>query len=137
MFPISQVQEPYSSVAYLAQRVPLIELLQLSHPDTSDQPEPHSLHKGRTQVTATAEPVEEIEGVAERQESAEQGDTATAVSGSLISQVWTAWDVCDGQWCSLVMVDSSHSATLSTAWAIKRGFFTPRVARPNTYRAGG
>lgn len=32
MYPISQVQEPYSVVGYLAARVPLIPLLQLVHP---------------------------------------------------------------------------------------------------------
>jgi len=32
MYPISQVQEPYSVVGYLAARVPLINLLQLVHP---------------------------------------------------------------------------------------------------------
>ena len=32
MYPISQVQEPYSVVGYLAARVPLVHLLQLVHP---------------------------------------------------------------------------------------------------------
>lgn len=31
MYPISQVQEPYTSVGYLAARVPLVDLLQLVH----------------------------------------------------------------------------------------------------------
>lgn len=33
MYPISQVQEPYTSVGYLAARVPLVDLLQLVHPE--------------------------------------------------------------------------------------------------------
>ena len=40
MYPISQVQEPYSVVGYLAARVPLVHLLQLVHPlnrDDSDR----------------------------------------------------------------------------------------------------
>jgi len=37
MYPISQVQEPYTAVGYLAARVPLVDLLQLVHPlDRSD-----------------------------------------------------------------------------------------------------
>lgn len=32
MYPISQVQEPYSVVGYLVSRVPLVDLLQLVHP---------------------------------------------------------------------------------------------------------
>ena len=32
MYPISQVQEPYSVVGYLAARVPLVNLLRLVHP---------------------------------------------------------------------------------------------------------
>ena len=32
MYPISQVQEPYTAVGYLAARVPLVDLLQLVHP---------------------------------------------------------------------------------------------------------
>lgn len=36
MYPISQVQEPYTSVGYLAARVPLVDLLQLVHPATRD-----------------------------------------------------------------------------------------------------
>lgn len=36
MYPISQVQEPYSAVGYLAARVPLVKLLQLVHPIDRD-----------------------------------------------------------------------------------------------------
>lgn len=32
MYPISQVQEPYTAVGYLVARVPLVDLLQLVHP---------------------------------------------------------------------------------------------------------
>ena len=38
MYPISQVQEPYSVIGYLASRVPLVNLLQLVHSrDDSDK----------------------------------------------------------------------------------------------------
>lgn len=36
MYPISQVQEPYSVVGYLAARVPLVHLLQLVHPENRE-----------------------------------------------------------------------------------------------------
>ena len=36
MYPISQVQEPYSVVGYLAARVPLVHLLQLVHPESRE-----------------------------------------------------------------------------------------------------
>ena len=32
MYPISQVQEPYTAVGYLTARIPLFDLLQLVHP---------------------------------------------------------------------------------------------------------
>ena len=32
-YPIAQVREPYSAVGYLAERVPLVRLLQLDHPE--------------------------------------------------------------------------------------------------------
>ncbi|XP_077986081.1 guanine nucleotide-binding protein-like 1 [Glandiceps talaboti] len=33
IYPIAQVQEPYTAVGYLAQRIPLISILKLKHPD--------------------------------------------------------------------------------------------------------
>lgn len=36
IYPIAQVREPYTAVGYLAERVPLIKLLQLNHPNSSD-----------------------------------------------------------------------------------------------------
>ena len=33
IYPIAQVREPYTSVMYLAQRLPLVQLLQLKHPE--------------------------------------------------------------------------------------------------------
>ena len=37
IYPIAQVREPYSSVEYLARRVPLPKLLRLRHPDDEGQ----------------------------------------------------------------------------------------------------
>ncbi|KAI8592755.1 hypothetical protein BDZ88DRAFT_406116 [Geranomyces variabilis] len=39
MYRISQVQEPYTAVAYLAARVPLETILSLHHPDQDERPE--------------------------------------------------------------------------------------------------
>lgn len=33
MYPIAQVKEPYSVVGYLAQYIPLVDVLSLNHPD--------------------------------------------------------------------------------------------------------
>ncbi|KAL1117305.1 hypothetical protein AAG570_004631, partial [Ranatra chinensis] len=65
-YPIAQLREPYSTVKYLAERLDLIKMLSIQHP--------------------------------------EQDDT------------WSAMDICEG-------------------WAMKKGFYTARVARPDTYRA--
>ena len=39
IYPIAQVREPYTSVMYLAQRLPLVQLLQLKHPEAEGQTE--------------------------------------------------------------------------------------------------
>ncbi|KAI8854599.1 P-loop containing nucleoside triphosphate hydrolase protein [Chytridium lagenaria] len=69
MYKIAQVQEPYSSIQYLAERVPIEKILNLRPPE-----------------------------------------------GASANYEWTAWDICE-------------------AFAIQRGFLTPRVARPDVYRA--
>ena len=66
MYPIAQVKEPYTSIGYLAERVPLVELLQLHHP------EEEKIQEGDTVSGAIA--------------------TASIES----SQNWTAWNICDG-----------------------------------------
>jgi len=66
-YPIAQLREPYSSVKFLAERLNLVKVLNLQHPESGE-------------------------------------DT------------WSAMDICD-------------------SWAIKRGFITARVGRPDTYRA--
>lgn len=35
-YPIAQLREPFSSVQYLAERVDLIKLLRISHPEEDD-----------------------------------------------------------------------------------------------------
>ena len=77
MFPISQVQEPYSPVAYLAQRVPLIEMLKLVHPD----PDQCGIEEGK--------------GLHGDMAMLEVEVSARALAHD--HQKWTAWDVCDGE----------------------------------------
>lgn len=66
-YPIAQLREPYGAIKFLAERIDLVKLLSLQHP--------------------------------------EEG-----------SNEWSAIDICE-------------------AWARKRGFFTAKAARPDTYRA--
>ena len=73
---MSQVREPYTSVGYLACRVPLVRLLGLRHPNPDDPgPRHRSTHGGAH------------EGQRRKEEEMFDG------------QLWTAWDVCDGERC--------------------------------------
>ncbi|KAJ3291611.1 Guanine nucleotide-binding-like protein 1 [Rhizoclosmatium sp. JEL0117] len=83
MYKIAQVQEPYSAVQYLAERVPIEKVLNLQPPIESDG---SSLQQKQNHQDA------------------------------LDSYQWSAWDICE-------------------AFALQRGFLTPRVARPDVYRA--
>ncbi|KAJ3109391.1 Guanine nucleotide-binding-like protein 1 [Phlyctochytrium planicorne] len=71
MYKIAQVQEPYSSVQYLAERVPIERVLKLQPPEEK----------------------RDVEGYR-----------------------WSAWDICE-------------------AFALQKGFLTPKAARPDVYRA--
>jgi ribosome biogenesis GTPase A len=71
-FPIAQLREPYSSVGYMSQRIPVHKILRLIHPN-------------------------------------QEGN-------AVVQHEWSAYDICE-------------------AWAVKRGFFTAKAARPDTYRA--
>ncbi|KAJ3061767.1 Guanine nucleotide-binding-like protein 1 [Podochytrium sp. JEL0797] len=75
MYKISQVQEPYSAIQYLASHVPIEQVLHLQPPlDASTSKEARDRY------------------------------------------VWSAWDICE-------------------AFALQRGFLTPKAARPDVYRA--
>ncbi|KAJ2414022.1 hypothetical protein GGI10_002670 [Coemansia sp. RSA 2530] len=76
LYNIAQIQEPYTSVQYLAERVPVEQLLSLHMPD-HHQP---SSRSGRGQPQ------------------------------------WSAWAICE-------------------AFAVDRGFYTSKAARPDVYRA--
>ena len=112
MYPIAQVREPYTVVGYLAERVPLIQLLRLQHPDpdTGSRVEAESLLQPKTdrahgvareQVRDTAVsgsnvPLDQLsawrlESGVEKMEAEESG------RGCGTGQVWTPWDLCDGR----------------------------------------
>lgn len=98
IFPVAQVREPYTVVGYLAQRTPLIQQLQLVHPEDDayghkktpgrkvgdwELPE----HGGGVESLSVRSPSDVIQGGAERE--------------------WTPWDVCDGE--GVVSNDHTHS----------------------------
>ena len=43
IYPVSQLQEPYSSVGYLCERTSFLPLLKLKHPSLEDAPKHHGL----------------------------------------------------------------------------------------------
>ena len=99
MYPIAQVREPYTAVGYLAERMPLVKLLQLEHPDSLDtlvskntarsrtrQPPPSSRDEFRTRSNETS---------LER-----DCDELSQATGGSAEEVWTAWNICDGKWCT-------------------------------------
>ncbi|KAJ3235178.1 Guanine nucleotide-binding-like protein 1 [Chytriomyces hyalinus] len=90
MYKIAQVQEPYSAVQYLAERIPVEKILHLEPPLVSTGVE--DAVSGSTQFKAEH------------------------YREALQSYKWSAWDICE-------------------AFAIQRGFLTPKVSRPDVYRA--
>ena len=80
LYPIAQVREPYTAVGYLAQRVPIIQLLRLTHPNSDTQRKKTKLVDG-----------------GEGSRGASEVDTYTSASVGEREEVWTAWDICDGR----------------------------------------
>ena len=94
---MAQVQEPYSVVGYLAARVPLVDLLRLEHPnpdllgDAKRRPE---------KLEPTGSNTAEEENSSARANSIREGDDTERDSGRSYTtdgQLWTPWDVCDGE----------------------------------------
>ncbi|XP_012676935.2 guanine nucleotide-binding protein-like 1 [Clupea harengus] len=52
IYPVSQLQEPYSSVGYLCERTPFLSILKLKHPDREEKP--HEAQPGPGQEKWTA-----------------------------------------------------------------------------------
>ena len=47
IYPIAQVREPYTTVGYLSQRIPLVKLLKINHPESDIKPGVPSSDDGR------------------------------------------------------------------------------------------
>ena len=52
IYPIAQVREPYTCIGYLAERVPIVELLQLSHPEEEKESDEMHISSGAVAVKA-------------------------------------------------------------------------------------
>ncbi|GAA6229281.1 guanine nucleotide-binding protein-like 1 [Lates japonicus] len=53
IYPVSQLQEPYSSVGYLCERTPFLSVLKLKHPSLLEN-EPHNRNQGSEELSWTA-----------------------------------------------------------------------------------
>lgn len=122
---MAQVREPYSVVGYLAERTPLVQQLQLVHPEDET---PVHLSK-KTSVKKV--------GDWELPESGGGANHVISEASHVTERKWTPWDICDGV-CGII--STSYLIVLLPsiiiAWAIKRGYFTSRAARPDAYKAG-
>ena len=107
MYPIAQVREPYTAVGYLAQRVPLVRLLRLEHPDADPQQRRGSKAAGKRRV-ASDSGVLHTAALQHRGKGGGSGDEKgnLVTSGQGVTtlemesepEVWTAWDICDGRY---------------------------------------
>lgn len=52
-FPIAQLREPYTSVKYIAERLDLVALLKLDHPDNDDVWSAMDVCDGKIQLHVT------------------------------------------------------------------------------------
>ena len=96
IYPIAQLQEPYSSIRYISERIPVTQILKIKHPMIED-------------ATTESKPVE-----------------------------WSPLDICEGNFVSIslaLVFLIILILILNEAWAIKRGYFTSKAARPDVYRA--
>ena len=97
MYPVAQVQEPYSVVGYLAARIPLVDLLRLDHPN------PECLEDAKRrlgELELRSGGVTEEENSSTRANSIQEGNEAEGDSDRNYTkdgQLWTPWDVCDGK----------------------------------------
>nr|KAJ3418968.1 Guanine nucleotide-binding-like protein 1 [Polyrhizophydium stewartii] len=133
MYRIAQVQEPYSTVTFLAERIPIPELLHLDPPGDADRS--GGIDPGFKVPTHRARELDADGAADDKGDNNDEGggidggiDTAMPrahktphPSGSVLARrraayAWSGWTICE-------------------ALAIQRGFLTPRAARPDVYRA--
>ena len=101
MYPIAQVREPYTAVGYLAERMPLVKLLQLEHPDSLDA----LVSKNKARSRARQSPPSSDGSRDELTRSNEASDRdelwdPSQVAGGGAEEMWTAWNICDGELCT-------------------------------------
>lgn len=108
IYPVAQVREPYTAVGYLAERVPLMQLLRLEHPNSLDALVSRNVARSRTKQLPPCKEAscvgrEELRGTARSNDTPLKRDpdemwtplpSVQQVGES--EEVWTAWDICDG-----------------------------------------
>jgi len=154
VYNIAQVNEPYSVVQYLAERVPLPEMLDLVHPSLVQDwqgdaprgpmkvcPPPLGASRGGTKAD---------DYVAVSSAARTLGPQSNAELRKLPHPPWTAWEICEGTGWPMIRVAAGAAGcgrlTVAVAvaspkpwlaaFAIKKGFYTARAGRPDAYRAG-
>ena len=96
MYPVAQVQEPYSVVGYLAARVPLVDLLRLEHPNP-DSPGDAKRRLGESELTSSNAAEENSSARANSIRGGSNTESDLGRSYNKDGQSWTPWDVCDGE----------------------------------------
>ena len=109
MYPIAQVREPYTAVGFLAERVPLIELLHLQHPDRDIPAMAGKLRgvnhsrQGRRKRRGGGGGGDSVDndlavaGLRLDSSDEEEAFQSLVTFNSTADQVWTAWYICDGE----------------------------------------
>ncbi len=110
IYPIAQVREPYTAVGYLAERVDLIRILRLDHPN-ADPRQAHCTRGGmvgKRKLGGGRDPVGELKvatlglggegGRGEKVIHRGQEAATVEVREADSEEVWTAWDICDGRY---------------------------------------
>lgn len=127
-YPISQLREPYSSIQYLAERVNMVEKLNLKPVDEIRHFKPALNDRNYTSAKVIRKEAKanenNVEGEEDKKpnvpliECKQQPDIKTTghKDGKLTSDSWSAYTICE-------------------SWAVVRGFLTAKAGRPDVYRA--
>ena len=113
MYPIAQVREPYTAVGYLAERMPLVKLLQLDHPDSLDTLISKNIARSRTRQLppSSRDELRSRTGSNDMSLERDRDELWDQAAGGGAEEVWTAWNVCDGEWCSKVEICTRSNTT--------------------------
>lgn len=147
IYPIAQIQEPYTSVGYLASRIPVQALLHLRHPEAEDPSAEHpwcawdicegGLHGlSLSSLASLVLPTQDSD--------LKEGVVCLPLSFFTLSQsrslAWTVWNtgktVCGAGGTGAWFLGVPYCyCFLCLAWAEKRGYKTAKAARNDVYRA--